>query len=159
MSCLYQEQRRVLLIDADVRRRNLRTNVFRNLEFEVHTATDLPAATPFWRSIPYDLILFADPQHESIAEWILQIRQNYPNQRIGLLIGPPNYIQEVNGSSGKPRQGQRRRTSSSPLPPLAQPAASQWQRTISSLVNDWTSATEASLGLTEEKQQPRAVAV
>lgn len=147
MPYLYKDERRILLIDADVRRRNLRTAVLRNHEFEVHAAAGLMEATPLWKTIPYDLVLVADPQHADSAALITQIRDDKPNQRIALLVGPPSFIQEVGRVSPKAKPSQRRRIKSIPSPSLDGPAATQWQRTIYAVVSDWRAAQAAAFRL------------
>ncbi len=140
MSYLYKDERRILLIDADVRKRNLRTAVLGSHEFEVHTAASLMEATPLWKTIPYDLVLLADPQHADSAALITQMRDLKPSQRIGLLVGPPSYIQEVARISAKTKSAQRRLVGSIPSPPVEGPAASQWQKTIYTVVSEWYAA-------------------
>ncbi|MGA8150858.1 MAG: hypothetical protein WB952_07905 [Terriglobales bacterium] len=137
MSFLYKEVRRILLIDADLRKRNLRTAVFRGHEFEVHTAASLTEAVPLWKTILYDLILMADPEHTGCAAWIKEIRDDRPSQRIGLLVGPPSYIQEVTRIPAKTKLARAKRAVSTPLTPVEVPAANQWQKTIYALLNDW----------------------
>jgi len=155
MSYLYKDERRILLIDADVRKRNLRTAVLRSHEFEVHTAASLTEATPFWKTIPYDLVLLANPQHADSAALITQIRDNKPSQRIGLLVGPPSYIQEVARISAKTTPAQRRRIGSIPPAPVEGPAAAQWQKTVCTLVSHWCAGQAAAFRLPEATNPAR----
>ena len=155
MSYLYKDERRILLIDADVRKRNLRTAVLRNHEFEVHTAASLMEAAPLWRTIPYDLVLVADPQRAESVAWITQIRDDKPNQHIGLLVGPPSYIQEVDRPSAKTGPARRKQVGSIPSTSVEGPAATQWQKTIYALVSHWRAAQAAAFGLHETTNRVR----
>ena len=132
MKCLYKEVKRILLIDGNVRQRKLRATVLRGYEFEVHAAANLLEATQVWKAIAYDLVLLADPQNMESAAWITQIRGDKPGQRIGLLVGPPSYIEEV-ARPAKSEFRQRRRFDAIPLPVAAEPAGPQWQEAISTL--------------------------
>jgi len=147
MSYLYKDERRILLIDADARKRTLRTAVLRSHEFEVHTAASLMEATPLWKTIPYDLVLVADPQHADSAALITQMRDDKPSQRIGLLVGFPNYIQEVTRISAKTTQ--RNLVSSIPSVSLEGAAATQWQKTVYTVVSNWCIAQAARFRLHE----------
>jgi len=156
MTYLYKDERRILLIDADVRKRNLRTAVLRSHEFEVHTAASLMEATPLWKTIPYDLVLLADPQNADSAALITQMRDDKPGQRIGLLVGPPSYIQEVARVSAKTKLAQRKRVGSIPSASVEGPAATQWQKTIYSVVSDWCTAQAAMFRLHETTNPTRS---
>ena len=140
MSFLFLEEKRILLIDADVRTRNLRATVFRKREFSVHTAASLTEATPFWKTLPYDLILLADSQHTDSEALITQIRDDKPGQRIGLLVGPPCYIQEVQRNSAKAKPALRRRPGPTAPVSVEKPTATQWQKTIYGVVSNWCNA-------------------
>jgi hypothetical protein len=93
-------------------------------------------ATQFWKTIAYDLVLLADPQHADSAAWITRIRDDKPGQRIGLLVGPPKYIQEVSRLSAKVKPVQRRRVSLIAAASAKDAAASRWQEAIVILVSD-----------------------
>ena len=96
MSQAYDDPRRVLLIDEDATKRAIRATVFRNLEIEVHAAPTLAHAVAQWRSTSYDLVLLAaPPESDKASQVAARIREKRPRQRIGLLVGPPAYIQEV----------------------------------------------------------------
>jgi CheY-like chemotaxis protein len=152
MSFLYVEEKRILLIDADVRTRNLRATVLRNREFNVHTAASLPEAIPLWKVLPYDLILVAGSQQMECEELITQIRHDKPSQRIGLLVGPPSYIREVQRISSRTKSAVKRRPGSTKSLPLDNPAVTQWQRTIYNVVSDWYKAQAARLRLPEHTE-------
>lgn len=66
MSFSNNDQRRVLLIDRDSIKKNLRAAALRNCEVEVHTASDAADAGRLWRAHAYDLVLIA--AHENSDE-------------------------------------------------------------------------------------------
>jgi CheY-like chemotaxis protein len=124
---LHPDTRRVLLIDQNPFKQNLRATVLRNYEIEVHTAANARDAESLWISNLYDLILLAAPvdSEEAIA-LPDQIRKNKPRQRIALLVGAPHYIREVGGTP-------KRLPRAHPMPPdsfttsLVETARPQWQ--------------------------------
>ncbi len=89
---------RVLLIDKNPFKQNLRATILRNYEIEVHTASSLTDAQNLWIHNLYDLVLLAaaEDSPEAIA-LPAEIRKSRPRQRIGLLVGAPAYIREVGG--------------------------------------------------------------
>jgi|SRR5579863_1906178 len=126
---LYNEQRRILLIDANSRKLNLRATVLRNYEIEVHTASSLEHAESLWRAIPYDLVLLAALENsEEAATVSARIQESKPRQRFGLLVGPPAYIREV-GPRPKHR-GRIQRESAAALSRPENSPAPQWQEIV-----------------------------
>lgn len=93
---LHSDTRRILLIDQNPFKQNLRATILRNYEVEVHTAASAFDAESLWTANTYDLILLAAIEHpaETIAA---TIRRVLPRQRIALLVGPPTYLREVDG--------------------------------------------------------------
>jgi len=134
---LRRDGKRILLIDGDARKRDLRTTVLRNYEFEVHTAANPTEAMPFWKTVPYDLVLVADPSHQDSAAWVTQIREEKPGQRIGLLVGPPTFIREVARVRTGTELAKASRTVSTMAAVPEVSVASQWQNTIYALVRNW----------------------
>jgi response regulator RpfG family c-di-GMP phosphodiesterase len=113
MVYLQRDNRRILLIDANSFKANLRAAILRNYEIEVHTATTLPDAESLWQNNLYDLILLAAAENSPEAVALpLQIRKSKPRQRIGLLVGAPTYVREVGGIP-------KRVVRMSPPPPLS----------------------------------------
>ncbi len=95
---LQRDTWRVLLIDKNAFRQNLRATILRNYEIEVHTASSLIDAQNLWVHNPYDLVLLAAAEDSpEAAAWPAEIRKIKPRQRIGLLVGAPTYIREVGG--------------------------------------------------------------
>ena len=92
------DHRRILLIDQNRTKQNLRANILRNYEIEVHTANSITEAATLWTRYCYDLVLLA--AHETSEEATAvsaQIRRINPRQRIGLLVGPPIFVRELGG--------------------------------------------------------------
>jgi len=131
MTILYSERRRVLLIDENSRRLNLRATILRNHEVEVHLASCVEDARSLWKNIPYDLVLLAAPENSEKALSIpQQIRKSKPRQRIALLVGPPAYICEIGCQTRKPHPVS--------LPPRDEaPSRPQWPEIVQSVVNNW----------------------
>jgi CheY-like chemotaxis protein len=142
------DHRRILLIDQNRTKQNLRATILRNYEIEVHTASGLSDAAALWTRHCYDLVLLAAPENseETIAV-SAQIRRINPRQRIGLLVGPPIFVRELGGMR---RAAARRKAvsirkilpshsvegSSAPVSAPHAPSP-QWQEMIRRLVTDW----------------------
>ena len=95
---LQRDTWRVLLIDENPFKQNLRATILRNYEVEVHTATTLTDAQNLWINNLYDLVLLAAAENSPEALALpAQIRKSKPRQRIGLLVGAPAYVREVEG--------------------------------------------------------------
>lgn len=98
MVYLQRDTWRILLIDENRFKQNLRATILRNYEIEVHTAATLTDAQNLWINNLYDLILLAAPEDSPEAVALpAQIRKSKPRQRIGLLVGAPTYVREVGG--------------------------------------------------------------
>lgn len=145
---LYCDQRRILLIDQDPRKQNLRATVLRHHEIEVHTAHGLSEAESLWKTHSYDLVLLAAQEVSDVASMVsAQIREIKPQQRIGLLVGPPAYVRELGGVRRKAASVKK----SSPID-LGQnlpveTAPSQWRQMVGKVVGDWYLDQCALLGL------------
>ena len=158
MTYLYRDHRRILLIDQNIRKQNLRATVMRNYEIEVHTADSVADAASLSKTHTYDLVLLAAQEHsEEAGALCTQIRAIRPRQRIGLLVGPPAFVREL--AIVRP-EGTRKKAASvaeiSPSrtlenhrEPVSSPQASspQWQEIIRKLVSDWYVDRNALLGL------------
>ncbi|HXM63995.1 MAG TPA: hypothetical protein VN950_24245 [Terriglobales bacterium] len=149
----YNDHRRILLIDQNTTKQNLRATILRNYEIEVHTASSVADAASLSRTHAYDLLLLAAQAHSEEAESLCaQIRAIRPCQRIGLLVGPPAFVLEVAG----PRKKSTRKKAASvsgistsravnnlSLPVSTTDASSryasspQWQEMIRRLVSNW----------------------
>jgi len=131
MTILYNERRRVLVIDDNTRRLNLLATILRNREVEVHAANRLDDAKSLWKNIAYDLVLLAAPENSEQATLAsLHIRKSKPRQRIALLVGPPTYIREI----GRPES----KTRPVPVPVVDEsPSRPQWPEIVQTVVNNW----------------------
>jgi hypothetical protein len=100
MTRLNQDHRRILLIDQNRTKQNLRATILRNYEIEVHTADNPREASALWTRYSYELVLLAAPEDsEEAVEVSARIRQVHPRQRIGLLVGPPVFIRDFGGGA------------------------------------------------------------
>jgi CheY-like chemotaxis protein len=164
MNRLNQDHRRILLIDQNRIKQNLRATILRNYEIEVHTASNLKDAAALWTRYFYSLVLLAAPENSEEAVAVsAQVRQVHPRQRIGLLVGPPVFIRELGGvlrparrkasSIGMVSPGRELESPTVPVlvPPASSPQASspQWQEMIRRLVTDWYVGSSALVGLGE----------
>jgi CheY-like chemotaxis protein len=160
-TCFGNDRRRILLIDQNLTKQNLRATILRNYEVEVHTASSITDAVALCRTHFYDLVLLAAQENSEEAEAVsARIRQNNPRQRIGLLVGPPVFVLELGGTR-EPRR--RKATSISTISPTRAPGRTienpgvppslphaslpQWQEMIRKLVTDWYVGPRALLGL------------
>jgi CheY-like chemotaxis protein len=143
MTYLHSDHRRILLIDQNTTKQHLRATILRNYEIEVHTATCVSDAAFLSQAHAYDLVLLAaQPDSEQATELSTQLRAIRPRQKIGLLVGPPAFVQELGGKRKKVESITA--ISRNPPPenfsePVSSPHASslQWQETIRRLVSDW----------------------
>jgi CheY-like chemotaxis protein len=143
-----RDHRRILLIDQNLTRQNLRATILRNHEIEVHTASSVTDAAALWTRNLYDLVLLAAQENSEEAVAVsAKIRQINPRQRIGLLVGPPILVRELGGA--RRELARRKATSvrtipaprsvenlSVPVPP-EQASSPHWQEMIRKLVTDW----------------------
>lgn len=138
MRHLYTDHRKVLLIDSNVAKQTLRTNVLRNHEVEVDTASSMDDAERFWTAHAYDLVLLAAQESSDEAATLTRkVREVRPRQRLALLVGPPLYIREIGGFARTRR--------SLDLRPQLKPADSltahgfspQWQAIVQRLMRGW----------------------
>lgn len=126
------ERPRILLIDHNSLKQQIRAAIFRNCEVEVHTASNLTDAGQLWTRCNYDLVLFAAEEHSEEATALCEeLRKSRPKQRIALLVGAPQYVREV---------GRKRKETPvvEPRPTLLisapQTPGSQWQGTADRLL-------------------------
>jgi CheY-like chemotaxis protein len=147
MSHLYSERRKVLLIDQNPFKQNLRATMLRNREVEVHTAESIAHAESLWRTGSYDLVLLAAGEESEESRLLpTQIRQTSPQQRIALLVGPPAYLREVARQTKKKISSvaddiPQTREFVSSISSLDQRTESpQWQQMMQKVVADWYSA-------------------
>jgi CheY-like chemotaxis protein len=143
MTHLNDGHRRILLVDQNRIKQNLRATILRNYEIEVHTANRLDDAGTLCARHLYDLVLLAAEENTVEALAVsARIREISPRQRIGLLVGPPAFVQELGGTRKKAASIRR-------IPPsyaaenvrdsvsTACASSPQWQEMIRKLVSDW----------------------
>jgi response regulator RpfG family c-di-GMP phosphodiesterase len=142
MTHLHPDRRRILLIDQNTTRQNVRASILRSYEIEVHTATSVADAASLSRKHTYDLVLLAAQENSDQATALCtQIRAIRSRQRIALLVGPPDFVRELAGV----RRGAARGKAISfgdvveqrSEPVSAPHASSPWQEMIRKLVSDW----------------------
>jgi len=147
------DHRRILLIDQNRTKQELRATILRNYEIEVHTASTVTEAATLWTTCSYDLVLVAaqEKSEEALAV-TARIRGIKPGQRIGLLVGPPTFVRELGGrrrkaaSAAKASPSRVVDDSNVAVSVLHTPPA-QWQEMISKLVTEWYVDQNAFLGL------------
>lgn len=84
------DQRRVLLIDHDSRRQQLRVAALRNCEVEVHPASNVDDASRLCARRSYDLVLMAaEEDSEEAALLSNELKKNRPRQRVAPFNDPP----------------------------------------------------------------------
>lgn len=148
MAHLHSDHRRILLLDHNSIKLNLRATVLRNYEIEVHTATGVKDAESFWNSYCYDLVLLDAQDSEEATKICAQIREKNPAQRIGLLVGPPAFVQELGALRKKAKSVSRISPEKFDQPAISPNASTpQWQETVRKVVSDWYLDKSAQWGL------------
>lgn len=137
------DHRKILLIDQNRTKQELRATILRNYEIEGHTASTITEAATLWTTYSYDLVLVAAQEKSEEASAVTaQIRGIKPGQRIGLLVGPPTFVRELGGRRRKAASAANIfpiRAVQNPDVAVSAPQTSpaQWQEMISKLVSDW----------------------
>ena len=120
------DQRKVLLIDHNSQRQQLRAVALRNCEIEVHTAVNVADAVRLARAHFFDLVLLAAEANSLEAHMLCAELKKGKSRRIALLVGAPQYLQEL---------GRQRKDGDSPEKHLApslvigttEPHCTQWR--------------------------------
>jgi response regulator RpfG family c-di-GMP phosphodiesterase len=99
------DQRKVLLIDHNSQRQQLRAVALRNCEVEVHTAFNIDDAARLARAHVFDLVLLAAEEDSLETHLLCAELKKGKSRRIALLVGAPHYVQEL---------GRRRKDAASP---------------------------------------------
>jgi len=89
------DQRKVLLIDHNSHRQQLRAAALRNCEVEVHTAFNINDAARLARAHFFDLVLLAAEEDSLETHLLCAELKKSKSRRIALLVGAPNYVQEL----------------------------------------------------------------
>ncbi len=160
MNHLYSDHRRILLIDKNPTKQNLRATILRNYEIEVHAASSVTDAASLSRIHTYDLVLLAAQENSEEADALCaHIRAIRPRQRIGLLVGPPMFVLELSGAKKSRKKAALVRgiSPSRVVDDLSLPASAshesapyasspQWQEMIRRMVTDWYVGSPALFG-------------
>jgi len=102
MNLTKKDQRKVLLIDGDSFKQQIRAVALRRSEVEVHTTSNIGDAGRLCRQNSYDLVLLAaEADSEQATRLCQEVEKIRPQQRIALLVGAPDYVREV--SRKRPR--------------------------------------------------------
>jgi CheY-like chemotaxis protein len=95
-------RKRILLVDASTRKRDLRSEVMRKLEIDVDCAADIGEARCWWKADFYDLVLIdMEKGRGHRDEFCDYVRGTAPAQRMAFLVGEPDYL------AGSPRDDQQ----------------------------------------------------
>jgi hypothetical protein len=89
-------KKRVLLVDASTRKRELRAEVMRKLGIDVDCAADIGEARSWWRADLYDLVLVSmekGPGHRD--QFCDDVRGATPPQRLAFLVGEPAFLADL----------------------------------------------------------------
>jgi hypothetical protein len=104
-----QPQLAVLLVDCDLRMRQLRQTIFTNREIDVRLAVSLPYAHTLCRAQRYDLVLLSGHGSDEVSRFCENLWETLPKQRIALLVGPPTYLREMRAKRhSAPRESTQR---------------------------------------------------
>jgi len=90
-----QPQLAVLLVDCDLRMRQIRQTMFTNREISLRLAASLPGALSLCRAQRYDLILLSGHDSDEVTRFCEEWWETVAKQRIALLVGPPTYLREI----------------------------------------------------------------
>lgn len=89
-------KKRVLLIDASSRKRDLRAEVMRKLGMDVDCAADIVEARCWWKADLYDLVLInLEKGRGQRDEFCDDLRGAKPPQRMAFLVGGPLYLADA----------------------------------------------------------------
>jgi len=96
-------KKRVLLVDASARQRNLRSDVMRKLGMEVDCAADIVEARSWWRPDLYDLVLIQGCSSVATTDkFCTDVRSATPPQQLAFLVGKPEYLADCPGADDLP---------------------------------------------------------
>jgi CheY-like chemotaxis protein len=95
------KRRRVLLVDASARKRDLRADAMRKLGMEVDCAADIDEARSWWRADLYHLVLInMENELGHRDRFCADIRRATPPQQLAFLVGKPEYLADAPGAEG-----------------------------------------------------------
>ena len=95
------KRKRVLLVDASPRKRDLRADAMRKLGMEVDCAADIDEARSWWRADLYHLVLINMKNELGYRDRFCEdIRRATPPQQLAFLVGKPEYLSDAPGAEG-----------------------------------------------------------
>jgi CheY-like chemotaxis protein len=95
------KRKRVLLVDASARKRDLRADAMRSLGMEVDCAADIDEARSWWRADLYHLVLINMKNELGHRDRFCEdIRRATPPQQLAFLVGKPEYLADAPGAEG-----------------------------------------------------------
>jgi CheY-like chemotaxis protein len=95
------KRKRVLLVDASARKRDLRADAMRKLGMEVDCAADIDEARSWWRADLYHLVLINMKNELGHRDRFCEdIRRAIPPQQLAFLVGKPEYLADAPGAEG-----------------------------------------------------------
>jgi len=94
-------KKKVLLVDASPKRRDLRAETMRKLGMDVDIAVDISEARAWWRADLYNLVLFNVENELGYRDKFCQeIRNAIPPQQLAFLVGKPVYLADLPNADG-----------------------------------------------------------
>jgi CheY-like chemotaxis protein len=87
------KKKRVLLVDASPKKRDLRAEIMRKLGIEVDCAADISEARSWWRADLYSLVLLhVENEMGRRDKFCEDVRGATPPQQLAFLVGKPEYL-------------------------------------------------------------------
>ncbi len=87
------KKKRVLLVDASTKKRDVRADAMRKLGMDVDCAADITEARCWWRPRLYDLVLINQEKGRGHRDKFCEdLRGATPPQRMAFLVGEPAYL-------------------------------------------------------------------
>lgn len=97
------KKKRVLLVDASPKKRDLRAEIMRKLGIDVDCAADINEARSWWRADLYSLVLIhVENELGRRDKFCEEIRSATPPQQLAFLVGKPEYLASVPGADEFP---------------------------------------------------------
>jgi CheY-like chemotaxis protein len=95
------KKKKVLLVDASPKRRDLRAETMRKLGMDVDIAIDISEARSWWRADLYNLVLINVENELGHRDKFCQdIRSATPPQQLAFLVGKPGYLADIPNADG-----------------------------------------------------------
>src|SRR5581483_1095602 len=89
------KKKRVLLVDASSKKRDVRADALRKRGMDVDCAADITEARCWWRPRLYDLVLINQEKGRGHRDKFCEdLRGATPPQRLAFLVGEPAYLSD-----------------------------------------------------------------